>query len=198
MTMNGRAWTLAAAACLAGLAGCAGGGGGGLLSMKGQAPEQAPAAPSVSRAVAVLEGRSGSKLEGKAVFMRLADGRIGFRVDVRNVTPGLHAIHIHEHADCGDPAAKNAGGHWNPTARKHGRWSQADGEFHLGDLGNIEVGADGTGFLEITTDLWTMGDGGYVDVVGRSIIVHGSADDYTTQPTGNAGDRIGCGPIVAE
>jgi len=161
-----------------------------------QAPAPAPA--KASRAVAVLEGRSGSKLEGQAVFTRGADGRIGFRVEVRNVTPGLHAIHIHEHPDCGDPAAKNAGGHWNPTSKNHGKWGQADGQFHLGDLGNIEVAADGRGVLEVETDLWTLGDGGTVDVVGRSIIVHGGADDFTTQPTGNAGDRIGCGPIVAE
>jgi Cu-Zn family superoxide dismutase len=188
------AWAAAvigAAAALA-AAGCSATEGGSA----GTAPTAAP--PKATRAAAALEGRSGSKLEGQAVFQRAGDGRIEFRVEVRNVTPGLHAVHIHEHPDCGDPAGKNAGGHWNPTAKKHGKWGQADGEFHLGDLGNIEVGADGRGVLEVSTDLWTMGDGGNLDVVGRSIIVHGGADDYTTQPTGNAGDRIGCGPIVLE
>jgi superoxide dismutase, Cu-Zn family len=187
--MRTRIGALAAAALLAAAAGCRASEG---------TPAEAPAPAKAARAVAVLEGRSGSKLEGKAVFERSASGRVEFRVEVHNVTPGLHAVHIHEHPDCGDPAGKNAGGHWNPTARKHGKWGQADGEFHLGDLGNIEVGADGNGVLEVSTDLWTLGDGGQVDVVGRSIIVHGGADDFTTQPTGNAGDRIGCGPIVLQ
>jgi len=145
---------------------------------------------------AMLEAKSGSKLEGSATFERMEGNWISFRVEVRNVTPGLHACHIHEHGDCASPDGKSAGGHWNPTAKKHGKWGQADGEFHLGDLGNIEVGPDGTGNLVLSTDQWTLGDGGAMDVVGKSIIVHSKEDDFTTQPTGNAGDRIGCGLIV--
>ena len=155
-----------------------------------------PATP--PRALVTIEAKSGSKLEGTAVFSRMEGNWISVRIDVRNVAPGLHATHIHEHADCSSPDGKSAGGHWNPTAKKHGKWGQADGEFHLGDLGNIEVGADGTGYLVLSTDQWTMGDGGPMDIVGKSIIVHASPDDFTTQPTGNAGDRIGCGPIVME
>jgi Cu-Zn family superoxide dismutase len=165
------------------------------LVLAGCAVAKAPAPPPVT-ATAVLEARAGSTLSGTAVFSALEGGEILLRIEVAGVTPGPHAVHIHEHADCGDPDAKNAGGHWNPTAKPHGRWGQPDGAYHLGDLGNIEVGADGTGSLEIRTGLWTLRDGGPLDVVGRSIIVHAKPDDFTTQPTGNAGDRIGCGPIL--
>ena len=158
---------------------------------------QAPPEPVVV-AEAPLEARAGSALMGRAVFSRLHDGRIRLVVEVGGVEPGLHAAHIHEHGDCSDPKAASAGGHWNPTSKPHGSWGQADGNFHLGDLGNIEVGADGKGRLEIVTDLWTVGGGGANDVVGRSIIVHAKPDDFTTQPTGDAGDRIGCGAIVLD
>jgi Cu-Zn family superoxide dismutase len=153
-----------------------------------------PAAP-VEAARADLEARAGSTLRGAAVFLRLPDGRLRLVIEVEGVVPGLHAAHIHEHGDCSDPKAASAGGHWNPTGKPHGKWGQADGNYHLGDLGNIEVGADGTGRLQIETDLWSAGDGGPHDVVGRSIIVHAKPDDFTTQPTGDAGDRIGCGAI---
>ena len=160
----------------------------------GEAPPEAAAG--TGRATAKLEARAGSKLAGDAVFERQATGRILLRIVVEDVEPGLHVVHIHEHPDCSDPKAASAGGHWNPTGRKHGKWGQADGEYHLGDLGNIDVGSGRRGVLELETDLWTMGDGGPRDVVGRSIIVHAKPDDFTTQPTGDAGDRIGCGAIV--
>jgi Cu-Zn family superoxide dismutase len=175
---------LVAAAGAAAVAGCAAPDSGG------------PAKGGGGGAEAVLEAKSGSSLRGKATFRPMGDGWIEFRVEVSGVTPGLHAIHVHEHGDCSAADGTSTGGHWNPTGKKHGKWGQADGEFHLGDLGNIEVGSDGTGSLMLTTNLWTLGDGGPVDVVGRSIIVHGGADDFTTQPTGNAGNRIGAGPIV--
>jgi Cu-Zn family superoxide dismutase len=76
----------------------------------------------------------------------------------------------------------------------HGKWG-AD-HFHLGDLGNIDVNEDGFGSLTLTTDLWSLGTGGDDDIVGLGIIVHASEDDFTTQPTGAAGGRIGCGVVV--
>ncbi|MCK6478869.1 MAG: superoxide dismutase family protein [Planctomycetes bacterium] len=148
-------------------------------------------------AVAVLGPASGSKVSGKAVFTRMEGDWIRIRIDIAGAEPGLHAVHIHEHGDCSSPDAMSAGGHWNPTMKKHGRFGQADGEFHLGDLGNIEVGADGTGYLELTTPLLGMGCGCEKDFLGRSIIVHAKRDDFTTQPTGDAGARIGCGVIRA-
>src|SRR5690606_23912533 len=84
--------------------------------------------------------------------------------------------------------------HWNPTTHPHGQWDHEDGHY-LGDLGNIEVGEDGTGSITITTDRWELGTGGMADIVGTAVIVHTSADDFTTQPTGNAGGREACGVV---
>jgi Cu-Zn family superoxide dismutase len=151
----------------------------------------------IDSAVAVLGPSSGSKVSGKAVFTRLEGDWLRVRIDVAGAEAGTHAVHIHEHGDCSAPDAMSAGGHWNPTMKKHGRWGQADGEFHLGDLGNIEVGADGKGYLELTTPLLGMGCACEKDILGKSIIVHAKRDDFTTQPTGDAGARIGCGVIRA-
>ncbi len=62
-----------------------------------------------------------------------------------------------------------------------------EGEFHLGDIGNITVGDDGTGTIELSTELWEIGTGSIQDVVGKGIIVHAGADDFMSQPSGNAG-----------
>jgi len=102
------------------------------------------------------------------------------------------AVHIHEHGDCGD-TAKMAHGHWNPTNAQHGKWGSSS--FHSGDIGNVKLNSKGKGTLSISTDLWTLGGKPDKNILGRSIIVHGGVDDYTTQPSGNSGTRIGCGVI---
>ncbi|MBC8052527.1 MAG: superoxide dismutase family protein [Sphingobacteriaceae bacterium] len=103
------------------------------------------------------------------------------------------AVHIHEHGDCGNEG-NDAHGHWNPTKANHGKWGQ--GQFHLGDIGNVTLDANGKGSLELETTLWSVGTGATNDVKGKAIMVHEKADDFTTQPTGNAGARIGCGVIM--
>ena len=72
------------------------------------------------------------------------------------------------------------------------------GYFHTGDIGNVKLDAKGKGTFTITTDLWTLGGSFNKNIVGKAIIVHSGVDDFTTQPTGNAGNRIGCGLIVAK
>lgn len=104
------------------------------------------------------------------------------------------AVHIHEHGDCGNEG-NDAHGHWNPTKNSHGKWG--DAQFHLGDIGNVQLDANGKGSTSITTDKWSIGTGADNDVVGRGLIVHDGVDDYVTQPTGNAGSRIGCGVITS-
>ena len=150
-----------------------------------------PVVPS-QQAIAIIGPASGSNLTGTATFTQNGD-TITLVVEIQNVSPGLHAVHIHEKGDCSSPDGTSAGGHWNPTNVAHGKWGE--GEFHLGDIGNITVGEDGTGKIELTTNLWEMGTGSDLDVVGRGIIVHADADDFTSQPSGNAGARIGCGAI---
>lgn len=145
-------------------------------------------------ATATLAPKSGSTVSGVATFtVDASTAKVTVKVDVSGATPGLHAVHIHEHADCSSMDAESAGGHWNPTNKAHGKWGVDP--FHLGDIGNIDIGADGRGSLSLTTDLWTVGTGAMNDVVGHSIMVHEKADDFTSQPSGDAGSRLGCGPI---
>jgi superoxide dismutase, Cu-Zn family len=103
------------------------------------------------------------------------------------------AVHLHEMGDCGD-MGKMAHGHWNPTSQQHGKWGSA--VFHLGDIGNVSLDAAGKGSMEMQTELWAIGGDDKSNILNRSVIVHGGVDDFTTQPTGNAGSRIGCGVIM--
>ena len=144
------------------------------------------------QASAIINASSGSEVSGTATFTQTGQ-KVMLRIEVENVSPGEHGVHIHEYGDCSAPDGKSAGGHWNPTNVDHGKWGV--GEFHLGDIGNIMVGEDGTGSIELATDLWEVGTGSDIDVVGKSIIVHADPDDFVSQPSGNAGARIGCGVI---
>jgi len=148
-------------------------------------------ADSGPRAMATLDARSGSNVTGQAAFWEGPDG-VKVVVHVENAPPGLHGLHIHEKGDCSDGEAKSAGGHFNPTGADHA--GPMDERHHAGDLGNIEVKADGTGDLSITTKMLTVKEGPN-SVVGRSVIFHEKADDLKTQPTGNAGGRLACGVI---
>lgn len=143
------------------------------------------------RVEARVEARSGSRVSGTATF-REKHGKVTLVLKIRNAPPGVLAVHLHEHGDCSDPEGKSAGAHWNPEGSPHGRWGEA---CHLGDIGNIVVDAKGRGKLTLTTDRWTIGGDPKSDIRGRSVIVHAAPDDFTTQPTGNAGARIGCGVI---
>lgn len=144
------------------------------------------------KAVAVLEPRSGSKVTGTATFTE-HEGKVMMKVVVSGLTPGDHAIHLHEVGDCSAPDAMSAGGHWNPTSEKHGKWGHAP--FHHGDIGNLYANRKGKAELTFETELWSIGTGKPADIVGHSVVIHAKVDDYATQPTGNAGERVACGVI---
>jgi superoxide dismutase, Cu-Zn family len=146
-------------------------------------------------ATANIEPRSGSNLRGKATFTAGDKGAITLHLELWDAPPGERAVHIHDNGDCSSPDAKSAGDHWNPTHMEHGKWG-ASPQYHLGDIGNITIGPDGKGSLTLDTTKWTASGGGKNDVIGHSIVVHGGADDFKTQPSGNAGTRIGCGVIT--
>jgi len=145
-----------------------------------------------AKASAALESRSGSKATGKVTFTE-RDGKVSMKVVVNGLTPGEHAIHLHEKGDCSAADAASAGGHWNPSEEDHGKWGHAP--FHHGDIGNLVANEKGKATVTVQSELWTIGDGKLSDVVGHAVIVHDKADDFTTQPTGNAGGRVACGVI---
>src|SRR5215510_13839178 len=147
------------------------------------------------KAVADLQSTSGSSVTGKATFTE-KDGKVTMKVTVKGLTPGQHAIHLHEKGDCSAADAASAGGHWKPSSENHGKWGQAP--FHHGDIGNLVADAKGKAEITITTDLWTIGDGKPSDIVGRAVVVHATLDDFTSQPSGNAGGRVACGVIAKE
>ncbi len=104
---------------------------------------------------------------------------------------GLHGFHLHEVGDCSAPDYTSAGGHFNPSAVDHGGPDAA--VHHGGDFGNIMIGEDGSGSLELTSTM--LGFDGENTVVGRAMILHAGEDDLTSQPTGAAGARDACGVV---
>jgi len=144
---------------------------------------------------APISAASGSSVSGNVVFTE-KDGNVLMEAEIKGLSEGVHAIHIHENGDCSAEDGSSAGGHWNPTNHEHGEWEENG--FHLGDIGNMEVGSDGVGYITKKTDLWCVGCTDETkNVVGKSIIVHAGEDDFVSQPSGAAGERIGCGVIQA-
>lgn len=146
-------------------------------------------------AIAMLTGTvPDTTLSGTAEFMQ-ENGKVKMILNITCLTMANKsvAVHLHEMGDCGD-MGKMAHGHWNPTNQQHGKWGS--GSFHSGDIGNVSLDAAGKGTLVMETDLWSMGGAEKTNILNRSVIVHSGVDDFTTQPTGNAGSRIGCGVIV--
>jgi Cu-Zn family superoxide dismutase len=144
-----------------------------------------------SVASARIEARSGATLSGHATFTQVAGGTL-VEILVEGAPPGWHAVHVHEFGDCSAADGASAGSHFNPTGHPHG--SPHHPQHHAGDLGNMWVDQTGNGRHVILMPELTVTPGAN-SVVGRSIIVHADIDDLTTQPTGNAGGRIGCGEI---
>ncbi|GGC94665.1 superoxide dismutase [Cu-Zn] [Flavobacterium lutivivi] len=141
-----------------------------------------------------LEPKSGSTVSGTATFTE-KNGTVTFTTKISGLKPGVHGIHIHEKADCSAADAASAGGHWNPTHTKHGKWT--DAEHHKGDIGNITADEKGNATMTLKTTEWCIGCGDETkDILGKGLIVHANPDDFTTQPTGNAGGRIACSAII--
>ena len=142
-----------------------------------------------------LESKSDSEDSGKVTFTQKGE-MVMFEAFLTNLTPGMHAIHIHEKADCSSADGKSSGGHWNPAFKDHGKWGDQS-EYHKGDIGNFKVAEDGTGSIGMQTDEWCIGCGEEAkDILGKAIIVHQGADDFTSQPSGAAGARVSCGGII--
>ena len=142
-----------------------------------------------------LEPKSDSNVSGTVTFTE-ENGFVTMFAEMEGLTEGVHAIHIHEKADCSSPDGKSTGGHWNPTAQPHGKWDAVEG-YHKGDIGNFTADDSGKGSITFTTDQWCIGCGDETkDILGKAVIVHAGTDDYITQPTGDAGGRVSCAGII--
>ena len=112
------------------------------------------------------------------------------------LTPGSHAIHLHEFSDCSSPDGKSTGGHWNPTFESHGAWGN-ETCFHRGDIGNFEANENGEATISFETDLWCINcDDETKNIVGKAVIVHQGQDDFVSQPSGAAGSRVSCAGLI--
>lgn len=146
-------------------------------------------------ATATLSGKGESAdIAGTTTFRKRGD-ETELTLTLTGAPPGAHGAHIHENGSCDDTdagVAAAAGGHWNPGDHEHG---EPSAQSHLGDLGNIEVGEDGTGTLTLSSPRMQIGTGADTDVVGKAVVIHAGEDDLTSQPSGDSGSRIACGVI---
>jgi Cu-Zn family superoxide dismutase len=141
-----------------------------------------------------FEPKSSSNVNGSGIFSE-KNGQVTFTANFTGLKPGIHAIHIHEKSDCSAADGSSAGGHWNPTFKKHGKLGE--GEAHKGDIGNFTADEFGNGSITFTTSEWSIGgDDTTKDILGKSLIVHQGPDDYISQPSGNSGARVACSAII--
>jgi Cu-Zn family superoxide dismutase len=153
------------------------------------------ATPGGPTASAQLQPTRGNTTSGDVRFVQ-RDGKVLVSGEVRGLKPGAeHGFHVHDKGDCSSGDGMSTGGHFNPGGRKHG--AHGGGEHHVGDLPSLKADAMGVARFRFESGSIAVGSG-QADIVGRGLIVHRDPDDYTTQPTGNAGPRLACAVIARQ
>ncbi|RVV97687.1 superoxide dismutase family protein [Mesobaculum littorinae] len=148
------------------------------------------AAQDMNTATAALMNTEGEEI-GTATLEETASGLTHVTIEAEGISEGIHGVHIHETGDCGDGDFSAAGGHLAGDM-EHGL---VEGGPHPGDLPNAHVQSDGVLAMEaFKSDLdWDM----LMDDDGAAFVIHAGADDYESQPSGDAGDRVACGVFEA-
>ncbi|HYO72057.1 MAG TPA: superoxide dismutase family protein [Archangium sp.] len=190
--MKTRALLTAAVLCLAGPAFAQGKAPAAKEKAAAKKDEKAAAAAAAgATARAELKDQKGQTV-GEVTLSETPHGVL-IKGTLSNIPAGEHAIHIHEAGKCEAPF-QTAGGHLNPNKKKHGVLV-AEGK-HEGDLPNLHVGADGKVQFDSFAHGLKLKD--VQDTDGAAVVVHASADDYKSDPAGNAGDRIACGVVQVQ
>jgi superoxide dismutase, Cu-Zn family len=157
------------------------------------APAAAPSPAAVPPKSIELKDQKG-KVVGTVLLLDTPHGLL-LRGALTGLPPGTHAIHFHETGKC-EPPFKSSGGHFNPGKKNHGMLDPAG--LHAGDLPNLVIPKNGKLEFELFAEDLTLADGPntVLDADGTALVIHAKADDYKTQPAGDAGDRIACGVIT--
>jgi superoxide dismutase, Cu-Zn family len=132
---------------------------------------------------------------GTAVLTATGKTGVSIQLNVNNIPPGEHAVHLHQAGKCEPPGFTSAGPHFNPGQKQHGL-KNPQGP-HAGDMPNIVAKADGTAKTTVRNPRVTMGEGENSIFAGggTALVIHAKPDDMKSDPAGEAGDRIACGVI---
>jgi Cu-Zn family superoxide dismutase len=151
-----------------------------------------PVGSTTKSAVSADVMNSDGEIIGEAVFSETKKG-VEIHVTAEKLEPGTKAIHIHEAGKCEPPDFKSAGAHFNPAGKEHGFHNPKG--FHAGDLPNIKVSESGKVNVKIVATGVKLATDSLLDADGSALVIHEKADDYKTDPAGNAGNRIACASI---
>lgn len=149
--------------------------------------EETMVQPTYTKAVSVVHPIAESGVMGTVNFTA-ADGGVQVTAEISGLEPGNHGFHIHTYGDCTASDGTSAGGHFNPNNNEHS--SPIVENRHMGDMGNITADQEGMATID-----YVDGSINIDQIIGRGIIVHAGEDDLTSQPSGAAGARVGCGVI---
>jgi Cu-Zn family superoxide dismutase len=159
-------------------------------------PNTAASAEATAGAAVQLSPTQGNTANGG---LRLAASGTGIKISgmVQGLKPDSEfGFHFHEKGDCSAPDAASAGAHFNPTSQDHGNPSAQP--HHAGDMLNVKSDAQGVAEVSIDNPDVSLQTGQPNDIIGKALVLHAKPDDYKTQPSGDSGDRIGCGVVTVQ